>query len=57
MSIQSINSQSGVLSNQLVEWRVVQGITTIMELKMISVLNQFDAISNLMYGALMHKDQ
>lgn len=36
---------------------MVQGITTIMELKMISIIDRFEIVCNLMLGALMHKDQ
>jgi hypothetical protein len=51
------NQTQGKVNNLKVNWRVVQGITTIMELKMESVINQFDRVQNLMHGALMHKDQ
>jgi len=55
--ISSANQTSGVLKNQKVNWRVVQGITTIMEMKMSSVIEHFDKVQDLMLGALMHKDQ
>ena len=42
--------------NQKVKWRIVQGITTIMEVKMVSIIAQFERVQDLMYGALMHKD-
>ena len=51
------NHASGKLTNQKVNWRVVQGITTIMELKMEAVIDNFDRVQNMMHGALMHKDQ
>ena len=57
IQISQLNQSSGVLNNQKVKWRVVQGITTIMELRMESVLSKFDQIQDLMYGALMHKEQ
>jgi hypothetical protein len=49
-------SSSSVKTNMKVKWRVVQGITTIMELKMSSVIQKFEIICHLMLGALMHKD-
>lgn len=55
--VHSQNTESGVLRNQKIKWRCVQGITTIMELKMESVLKEFDKVCELMHGALMHKDQ
>lgn len=51
------NKTSGQLKNKQVNWRVVQGITQIMELKMNSVVQHFDRVCELMHGALMHKDQ
>jgi hypothetical protein len=51
-----LDQASGKLNNQKVKWRVVQGITTIMELRMQSVLDKFDEVCRLMHGALMHKD-
>jgi len=39
-----------------VKWRIVQGITTIMELKMGLVIENWDLICNFMIDALMHKD-
>lgn len=51
------NSQMGKLTNMKVMWRVVQGITTIMELNMQAVIQLFDKIKLLMFHALMYKDQ
>ena len=66
--LQSMDEYLGVLlsiglqidqggKNSKVKWRVVQGITTIMEIQMTSVISQFQRVQDLMYGALMHKDQ
>jgi len=40
-----------------VKWRVVQGITSIMEFKMNSIIDRYEVVCQLMIGALMHKDQ
>ena len=40
-----------------VKWRIVQGITTIMDLRMNLIIEHFDTICEFMLGALMHKDQ
>ena len=48
---------TGVVNNQKIKWRVIQGITTIMELKLDYIIDRFDQICPLMVGALRHKDQ
>ena len=39
-----------------VKWRIVQGITTIMDLRINLIIEHFDTICEFMLGALMHKD-
>lgn len=41
---QNESSSGGAQSNQKVKWRVVQGITTIMELKMTSIIDRFEVV-------------
>jgi hypothetical protein len=43
--------------NQKVKWRVVQGLTTIMELNIQLVVDNFETVCELMIRALMLKDQ
>jgi hypothetical protein len=49
--------QKGPIQNQKVKWRIVQGVTTIMELNVHLVFDQFENVCELMIRALMHKDQ
>ena len=48
---------SNQAANYKVKWRVVQGITSVMELNMELVISKFEAVCQLMHAALMHKDQ
>lgn len=50
------NTHQGKLTNMKVMWRVVQGVTAIMEMNMQAIIQQFDRIQMLMFSALMYKD-
>lgn len=55
--INTQNQQQSQFTNLKVNWRVVQGITTIMEMKIEAVIDNFERVQDLMHGALLHKDQ
>jgi len=56
-SIVAANQSQGAPSNLKVNWRIVQGVTTVMEIKVAAVVAQFERVLNLMHLSLLYKDQ
>jgi len=51
------NKTSNSPSNMKVKWRVIQGITSVMEQNIDLIIAKFQDVCQLMHIALMHKDQ